>query len=120
MIGTVKERTGWQLAGHQVTQTMYYDAQQAKRENRRAFLVTAGELPDADISAGFCANCNGFGTLALEVVHGGPFRDFPHAGVDHGKDGDGPALRPAWHNGWFLVLRTIYPCPLCNAQEVKL
>lgn len=113
-------RPVFRLAGHVVTQDMFYAAQQAKRAGRRCFYVHAGE---SDLRAGVtsdedCENCGGFGHMALEVIVGGPFKNAPQ-----GKQGN-PAvhMRPAWHNGaWWSVVRDLYRCPVCNnVREVNL
>lgn len=116
---TQSPRPRWQLAGRQVTQTMFYDAEKAKRAGRRVFFVTAGGV-DVRHDSDDCRNCDGFGSLCLEVVMGGPFDSAPA-----GRGGDAetaPELhtRPAWHNGsWWSVTRQMYPCPVCR-EVVKL
>lgn len=109
-------RPVFRLCGRQVTQEMYYAAEQAKRARRRALLDNAGQSElTAAIADDDCDNCGGFGHLALEVVMAGPFRDFPQVKSGNGEEGAGVDLRPAFHNGsWWLVVRQLYPCPVCS------
>jgi hypothetical protein len=113
------------LAGRRVTPQMVADARRAKQAGQRVYLITAGELPETVIgpAGDLCVNCNGFGSLYLEVVAGGPFKNVPAGRGDTG-DGEGPSLslRPAWHAGsWWLVARTHYPCPVCkDVKEILL
>lgn len=118
----VKEppRPVWRLAGRQVTQDMFYAAQQAKRSGKRCIFVHAGEsdITEAALSGEDCPNCGGFGHFALEVIVGGPFKDAPHGG--QGTTDENPAvhLRPAWHNkAWWQVVRDLFPCPVCNRKR---
>lgn len=109
----------WQLAGRQVTQSMFYDAEKAKRAGRRVFFVTAGGA-DMSHSHGDCQNCNGFGRMALEVAMAGPFESAPAGRAGNEETPPETHLRPAWHSGaWWLVTRQLYPCPECM-KEIKL
>lgn len=106
----------------QVTQDLFYAAEQAKRSRRMCWLVDAGysELTGV-LSTEDCDNCGGFGHLALEVAMGGPFDTFPNVKGANGTADKEPAvlLRPASHNGrWYLVVRDLYPCPVCNNNRV--
>ncbi len=104
-------RPKWQLAGRSVSQAMFYDAQQAKRDGRRVLFTTA----DGGTHADDCPNCLGFGQLCLEVIMCGPFREMP-AGT---ADDVAVALRPACHNNaWWQVTRTLYPCPVCQKEVI--
>lgn len=118
-------RPKWQLAGRQVTQVMYYDAEKAKRTGRRVYFVTAERAQISDLTGpgvdDDCQNCEGFGYMALEIVMGGPFKNAPQG--KHGNEDEVPTvyLRPAWHNGaWWQVAREMYPCPVCKADQVQL
>lgn len=107
------------LAGRRVTPQMLADARRAKQSGRRVFLITAGDLPETAVggAADLCANCNGFGSLYLEVAAAGPFKDAPTPRGHGSEDGPALALRPTWHAGfWWLVARTHYPCPLCRKE----
>lgn len=118
-------RPQWQLAGRRVTQSMYYDADKAKKAGRRVYFVTAERSQMSELSGAAvdddCANCEGFGQMALEIVVGGPFQNAPQG--KQGSEDESPTvhLRPAWHNGaWWQVARESYPCPICKADQVQL
>ena len=75
-------RPKFMLAGRQVSQEMFYTAQAAKRDGQRCFLVTAEpSVVESVLPSAVCANCEGYGRLALEVAVGGPFEDVPAAGA---------------------------------------
>jgi hypothetical protein len=119
-------RIKWQLAGRQVSQAMYYAADKAKKQGQRVYFVTAGQsemtsLPGATVDD-YCANCLGFGRMALEVVMGGPFPNAPQGNQGSADKEPTVHLRPAWHNGaWWQVAREMYLCPLCNSdREIQL
>ena len=108
----------WQLAGHEVSQTMYYDAEKAKRSGRRVFFVTAGDSEMLTVADDVCRNCLGFGRMALEIVIGGPYLNAPQG--KNGGENEEPTihLRPAFHNGkWWQVARETYLCPVCSTER---
>jgi len=114
---TQPARPTFKLAGHVVTQDMFYAVQQAKRARRRCIYVSAGE-PAVSPNIDSCANCGGFGYMALEVVVGGPFKDAPQGAQGSADENPTVHLRPAWHNkAWWSVARDLYPCPLCNDKR---
>ena len=121
---TAPARPVFRLAGKQVTQEMFYAAQQAKRAGRRCLLVTAGESDISKFtkSEEDCPNCGGFKYLALEVLVAGPLKELP--ATKQGSADEQPAvhLRPAWHNGaWWSVVRDLHRCPVCNpGREIVL
>ena len=113
-------RPEWQLAGRQVTQAMYYDVERAKRAGRKVFFVTAGGSESTALVDDDCANCGGFGHMALEIVMGGPFKNAPQGSVGNAEQEPEVFLRPAWHSGaWWSVTRQMYNCPVCR-REVQL
>lgn len=117
-------RSRWQLAGRQVTQAMFYDAEKAKRSGRRVIFVTAGESETTRFAGAGddCENCSGFGTMGLEVIVAGPFQNAPQGKTGTADEAPVVHFRPAWHNGaWWQVVRSMYPCPVCNdSREVQL
>lgn len=105
----------WQLAGREVNQAMFYEAEKAKRAGKRVIFVSAGTTHMGD-SADDCPNCEGFGQFALEILIKGPFKTPPPG--KQGDEGNPVHLRPAWHNGaWYLVVRDIYLCPVCTGKD---
>lgn len=117
-------RPKWRLAGHEVTQDMFYAAQQARRAGRRCFYVHAGdnEISKFTLSDEDCGNCGGFGHMALEVVVAGPFPNAPQGKQGSAEEQPAVHVRPAWHNGaWWSVVRELYDCPVCsNTREINL
>lgn len=110
------------LAGRQVTQSMYYAAQEAKRARQRCFLITAEEsyIENERVKSANCANCEGYGRLGLEIVVGGPFEGPPTTG-ERGEGVSKIHLSIAWHNGWFQVVRSYCDCPVCGStREIML
>lgn len=117
---TAPARPKWQLAGRAVTQFMYYDAEKAKRANKRVFFVTAGYSDLAAMSDDDCRNCGGFGRLGLEVAMLGPLKEPPQTARGNAEIEPDMLIRPAWHNGaWWGVTRQMYPCPVCKDTEKK-
>lgn len=106
----------FRLGGRQVTQDMFYAAQQAKRSGRRVFmdlLTLHGD--DTTVLLDECENCVGSGYFMLDVAMGGPYQDVPAGKQGTADEAPSVHLRPAWHaNAWWLVARDLYPCPLCN------
>lgn len=110
-------RPQWQLAGRKVTQSMFYDCQKAKQAGRKVFFITAGGNEMTGLADDDCANCNGFGHMALEVVMGGPFKNAPQGSTGTADKEPEVLLRPAWHHGaWWSVTRQMYPCPACQKE----
>lgn len=105
----------FQLAGRNVTQSLYYAAVNAKRAGQRVFFVTAVLLGRRHATD--CSNCEGYGRLALEVVIGGPFDDVPGAG-ERGEGAGKVYVSSVSHNGkWFQVIRTYCDCPMCGSTK---
>lgn len=117
---TAPTRPQWQLAGRKVTQSMFSDAQRAKKAGRRVFFITAGESDLSAMSDEDCTNCGGFGHLALEMVMSGPYKNPPagkHGNANADEEPD-VLIRPAWHNNaWWAVTRQMYGCPVCSATR---
>lgn len=104
-------RPRWRLAGRDVPQEMFYAAEKEIRAGSHAFLAVLTEHED-EIRVGpdDCANCLSAGYLGLDVTMVGPLKDAP--GGDKG-------LRPAFARGaWWLVARSLFPCPQCNDRKV--
>lgn len=111
-----RTRPDFRLAGHQVTQEMFYAAERAKRDGRRCIMASAGVTELAGpLSDEDCPNCGALGRLGLEVIMSGPFKTPPPTKAPDPDKDDPVLLRPAWHNGaWWLVVRDVFPCPVCN------
>lgn len=110
------------LAGREVSQEIYYAAHEAKRRGTRVFLVSAGPLGDGlkGLDGESCANCEGYGRLALETVIGGPFDTPPTAG-DRGEGAGRIYVSAVTLNGkWFQVTRDYCSCPVCTGRDVVL
>lgn len=116
-------RPQFRLGGRMVTQEMFYAAQQAKKAGRRVFmdlLTLHGD--DVRIREGECANCVGAEFFLLDVAIAGPLTDMPAAKQGTADENPSVHLRPAWHhNSWWLVVRELHRCPVCNnKQEIVL
>jgi hypothetical protein len=120
---TAPPRPKWQLAGRQVQQAMYYDADKAKKSGYRVSLLLltlyegSTETPPDE-----CQNCLSAGYLGLDTFLRGPFQDMPQSKQGSADEVPTVHLRPAWHNGaWWQVAREMYLCPLCNSdREIQL
>ena len=118
----------FQLAGHDVTQEMYYAAQNAKRGGRKVWLILAEDGAALDplgrirgVGADDCPNCEGYGQFMLDIAAAGPFKDHPGAVIADAKKGALPQSATYKAGAWWRVVRQIYPCPICaKTREVVL
>lgn len=95
------------MAGRLVSRDMHVDAVAAKRQGVRVLLTTpGGAVMDETHDVEVCANCGGLGSLYLQSLVAGPFRDPPAHGPDE---------HVGVHNGqwWKMTLRG-YHCPVCR------
>lgn len=88
---------------------MHADTLAAKRQGVRVLLTTpGGSVMDDTHDLEVCGNCGGLGSLYLQSLVAGPFREPPS--VQPGGD-----ERPGFHNGaWYKMTLRGYPCPVCR------
>ena len=118
----------FRLAGRDVTQEMFYAAQNAKRAGRKTWLVMADDPAGDDLRGaipgvgdGDCPNCNGYGQFVLDIAAAGPFRDHPGTTISDPEKGVVPLSATYHGKAWWKVVRQIYPCPVCaKTKEIVL
>ena len=110
-----------QLGDRQVSDHMFRVAQDAKRGGGKVFLTTPEVISDlvswsTKYKGAYCDNCNGAGSLGLQVLVGGPYNSPPSITWSNGQEPGKPAEpRATTIDGkWYKQKTREYACPVCG------
>ena len=96
-----------EINGIKVYEGMLVRAKAAGKNGGKVFITVAGDADKNSKGKTHCANCNGYGKLALEVFIGGPYMD--PTGHKH----------VVWHDGGYYERDLeMFCCPECRGAGI--
>ena len=101
-----------------VPDDVYGEVAAIKRQGGKVFLVHPEMVGDEGIK--LCKNCFGIGSIAIQVITGGPYEFVPAIQVKAIIRPDGSRETPAratWIDGkWYKQKTRSHDCPVCSGS----